>query len=108
MADSFCWRAEDGDAGARLDAYITARTELTRSRVAALIEEGQALVNGRAAGKAGVRLRAGDEVRLCVPEARETSVEAQDIDLRVLYELSLIHICSSRPGGWWSCRLSGK
>ncbi len=86
MADSFCWRAEDGDAGARLDAYITARTELTRSRVAALIEEGQALVNGRAAGKAGVRLRAGDEVRLCVPEARETSVEAQDIDLRVLYE----------------------
>ena len=58
MADSFCWRAEDGDAGARLDAYITARTELTRSRVAALIEEGQALVNGRAAGKAGVRLRA--------------------------------------------------
>ena len=54
--------------------------------MAALIEEGQALVNGRAAGKAGVRLRAGDEVRLCVPEARETSVEAQDIDLRVLYE----------------------
>ena len=86
MADERCWRVEEDGAGARLDAYITERTELTRSRVAALIEEGQALVNGRAAGKAGLRLRAGDEVRLCVPEAREAGVEAQNIDLRVVYE----------------------
>ena len=86
MTDGFCWRVEEEGAGARLDAYITARTELTRSRVAALVEEGQALVNGRAAGKAGLRLRAGDEVRLCVPEAREAGVEAQNIDLRVVYE----------------------
>ncbi len=33
-----------------------------------------------------MRLRAGDEVRLCVPEAREAGVEAQNIDLRVVYE----------------------
>ena len=108
MADEFCWRVEDG--GARLDAYITERTELTRSRVAALIEEGQALVNGRAAGKAGLRLRAGDEVRLCVPEARETGVEAQNIDLRVVYEDSdlavvfkpsgmVVHPAAGNPDG---------
>ena len=54
--------------------------------MASLISEGQALVNGAAAGKAGVRLRAGDEVSLTVPEARDTAVEAQDIDLRILYE----------------------
>ena len=108
MADERCWRVEDG--GARLDAYITERTELTRSRVAALIEEGQALVNGRAAGKAGLRLRAGDEVRLCVPEARETGVEAQNIDLRVVYEDSdlavvfkpsgmVVHPAAGNPDG---------
>ena len=108
MADERCWRVEED--GARLDAYITERTELTRSRVAALIEEGQAFINGRAAGKAGVRLRAGDEVRLCVPEARETGVEAQDIDLRVVYEDSdlavvfkpsgmVVHPAAGNPDG---------
>ena len=110
MADERCWRVEEDGAGARLDAYITERTELTRSRVAALIEEGQALVNGRAAGKAGLRLRAGDEVRLCVPEARETGVEAQNIDLRVVYEDSdlavvfkpsgmVVHPAAGNPDG---------
>ena len=110
MADERCWRVEEDGAGARLDAYITERTELTRSRVAALIEEGQALVNGRAAGKAGLRLRAGDEVRLCVPEAREAGVEAQNIDLRVVYEDSdlavvfkpsgmVVHPAAGNPDG---------
>ena len=86
MAENLCWHVEPGEAGERLDAYITARTELTRSRVGNLIGEGQALVNGAAAGKAGLRLRAGDEVRLEIPEAREPSLDAQDIDLRIVYE----------------------
>ena len=86
MAETLRWTVEAEAAGERLDAYITARTELTRSRVAALIEDGQATVNGAAAGKAGVRLRARDEVCLTVPEAREAAVEAQNIDLRVIYE----------------------
>src|SRR5699024_7904856 len=98
VADGFCWRVEEEGAGARLDAYITERTELTRSRVAALIEEGQALVNGRAAGKAGLRLRAGDEVRLCVPEAREAGVEAQNLDLRLVYEDRDLAVVS-KPSG---------
>ncbi|HIS03647.1 MAG TPA: RluA family pseudouridine synthase [Candidatus Pullichristensenella avicola] len=86
MAEILSWRVAPEDAGQRLDAYITARAEITRSRVGRLIEEGQCALNGAAATKAGARLRAGDEVRLSVPEAREATVEAQDIALRILYE----------------------
>ncbi len=86
MCETLSWQVEPGQAGERLDAYITARTELTRSRVANLIEEGLCTVNGTAAGKAGVRLRTGDAVRLEIPEAREASLEAQDIALNVVYE----------------------
>ena len=46
MCETLSWQVEPGQAGERLDAYITARTELTRSRVANLIEEGLCTVNG--------------------------------------------------------------
>ena len=67
MADALFWAVEPEAAGERLDAYIAARAELTRSRVGNLIGEGRAFVNDAAAPKAGLRLRAGDRVRLEVP-----------------------------------------
>lgn len=86
MAEQFDWTAEPEAAGERLDSYIAARTHLTRSRVSALIDAGEALVNGAAAAKAGVRLRPGDAVSLRVPDVRPAAVQAQDIPVRILYQ----------------------
>lgn len=79
-------KVEAQDAGARLDQFLAGRTELTRSRVLQLIEQGCVRVDGAASGKAGLKLRAGQEVEMEVPSAKPAQVEAQDIPLSVLYQ----------------------
>ena len=77
---------ESGDAGARLDVYLAARSGLTRSRVEKLIRDGCVAVDGAAPAKAGQPLRAGAEVALSLPPVRETGLEAQDLPIDVVYE----------------------
>ena len=79
-------KVEAQDAGARLDQFLAGRTELTRSRVLQLIEQGCVRVDGAASGKAGLKLRAGQEVEMEVPSAKPAQVEAQDIPLSILYQ----------------------
>lgn len=79
-------KVEAQDAGARLDQFLAGRTELTRSRVLQLIEQGCVRVDGAASGKAGLKLRAGQEVEMEVPSAKPAQVEAQDIPLLILYQ----------------------
>ncbi len=86
MADLFSWTVAPEEKDKRLDAYITARGEWTRSRVAALIGEGHVLLNGAPPAKAGVKLRAGDFVELAVPAPAPATVEAEDIPLEIVYE----------------------
>lgn len=76
---------DDKDAGGRLDVVIAARCGLSRSRAAALVRDGHAVVNG-AAAKPGQRLREGDAVRVEVPEPEPIAAAAQDIPLDIVYE----------------------
>ena len=77
---------ETGDAGKRLDTYLSEKYDITRSRAGTLIKEGRAAVNGASVTKAGYALRAGDEVNLDIPSPEPTDVVAQDIPLRIVYE----------------------
>ena len=77
---------ETGDAGKRLDTYLSEKYDITRSRAGTLIKEGRAVVNGASVTKAGYALRAGDEVNLDIPSPEPTDVVAQDIPLRIVYE----------------------
>jgi len=72
--------------GVRLDVFLSSNAELTRSRIASLVKDGLALVNGRPALKAGYALKTGDEVVLTVPEPEPTDIVAQDIPLEVVYQ----------------------
>ena len=72
--------------GQRLDVFIAAMADITRSRAGSLIDEGYALVNGKKVTKAGCKLKNGDEVSFEIPEAAPASVEAQEIDLNILYQ----------------------
>lgn len=74
------------EAGLRIDKYLSGQMEqLSRSYLQRLLEEEQILVNGTAV-KANYRLRAGDEIRLLIPESREPEIEAEEIPLDILYE----------------------
>jgi 23S rRNA pseudouridine1911/1915/1917 synthase len=74
------------EAGKRLDQILAGRLEeMTRSYLQKLISEGAVTVNDRKV-KASARPVMGDCVAVCIPEAEELSVEAEDIPLDILYE----------------------
>ena len=70
----------------RLDLYLsTYLPELSRSRIQQLIREGAALVDERSV-RPSYRVRAGDSVRLDLPEPRSLEVEAEAIPLTIVHE----------------------
>ena len=73
----------DGD---RLDVTLSRDGELTRSRAAALIREGQVQVNGKAETKPSFKAEAGARIRVELPEARPAKAEAEDLPLSILYQ----------------------
>ncbi len=73
-------------AGTRLDLFLaSACSDLSRSRVQKLIEEGAVRLSGAAAKRSHV-VRAGDEVEVEVPEPRTPILAPEAIPLSILYE----------------------
>ena len=72
--------------GRRLDVLLSEQTGLSRSRVAALMEEGRCTAGGKTCLKAGTKVQEGQEVLLTVPAPREAVPQAEDLPLEVLYE----------------------
>ncbi len=72
--------------GRRLDVLLSEETGLSRSRVAALMEEGLCVSVGKEIRKAGTKLPEGQEIILTVPAPREAAPQAEDIPLEILYE----------------------
>ena len=69
----------------RLDAYIAAVSDLSRSAAARLIESGSVTVNGRLAEKKRI-LSEDDVVEITLPEPEECEAQPEDIPLDVVYE----------------------
>jgi 23S rRNA pseudouridine1911/1915/1917 synthase len=77
--------AADG-AGARLDAWLAARlTDVSRSRVVQLIEQGRVLVDGRPARKSR-RLEGDEVVEVEVPPPEPSQLTAEPIALNIVYQ----------------------
>lgn len=85
MRDKRTLAAGEGDVGTRLDAFVSASGELTRSAAARLIEEGAITVDGRAVAK-NYKLRPGDTVDILLPEPVPTEAQPEDIPLDVVFE----------------------
>ena len=77
--------ANKDEAGMRLDAYIAAVSDLSRSAAARLIEAGSVTVNGRLAEKKRA-IAEGDVVEITLPEPEECEAQPEDIPLDVVYE----------------------
>ena len=72
-------------AGQRLDSFLAAALEISRSAAARLIEEGGVTASGKALAK-NYRMAGGEDLTVEIPEPEETEVTAQDIPLDVVYE----------------------
>ena len=86
------------DAGKRIDAYLCTYTEISRSRIAALMLEGALLVNGKAQSKPSFRVEAGQQLELAVPQAKPVEIKAQNIPLDILYQDSDV-VVVNKPCG---------
>jgi 23S rRNA pseudouridine1911/1915/1917 synthase len=85
-------------AGTRLDLFLVAVcSDLTRSRIQKLIEEGAVRGGGSPAKRAHV-VRAGEAVEVEVPEPRPIEVLAEDIPLSILYEDGHLLAIDKPPG----------
>lgn len=72
--------------GRRLDVLLAEQSGLTRSRIAALMEEGQVTADGQVIIKAGHKAKPGQAIILTVPAPKPAVPQAQDIPLTILYE----------------------
>ena len=85
-------------ANVRLDAYISSKeTNLSRTNIQRLIEEGNILVNGQKK-KISYKVQTGDNIEINIPEAKETSIKAENIPVEVVYEDNDI-IVVNKPKG---------
>jgi 23S rRNA pseudouridine1911/1915/1917 synthase len=76
----------EGDAGARLDAYLAIKIDgWSRARLQRLIEAGDVLVNGKQA-KASYKVSAGDEVEVELTPAPASNFTPENIPLEIVYE----------------------
>ncbi len=82
----------------RLDQYIAQnKSDLSRTMIKKLIEEKLITVNGKNV-KTSYTVQVGDIIKIVVPEAKETKLEAQDIPLSIVYEDNDI-IVVNKPKG---------
>ena len=69
----------------RADVFCASSADISRSRAASLIEEGNVTVNGKVITKKA-KLQKGDVIEITLPEPREYEVSAEDIPLDIVYE----------------------
>lgn len=85
-------------AGSRLDLFLaSACSDLSRSRIQKLIEEGAARLGGQAVKRSHV-VRPGDTIELEVPEPEPVAIEPEAIPLSVLYEDGDLLAIDKPPG----------
>lgn len=86
------------DAGIRIDRYLSDQCrEVSRSYLQKLLKEAMVLVDGKPV-KSNYKVNADDEIQLSVPEAVEPEIEAEEMDLDILYEDKDIIIINKPKG----------
>ena len=82
----------------RLDAYIAKmKSDISRTMIQKLIEEGNILVNGKSK-KISYKVQIGDEIELNIPEAKEIELKAENIPVEVVYEDNDIVVVNKPKG----------
>lgn len=80
------WVIGDGEAGGRLDQFLTERTDLNRSEVQNWIRKGAVTLGSGKAPKANSRLNPGETVDFAYEEEKELELVPENLPLHILYE----------------------
>ncbi len=74
-----------GDAQERIDVFVSVSADVTRSRAATLISDGNVSVNGKTVNK-NYKLKNGDSVVCRIPDPVALTAKAENIPLDIVYE----------------------
>jgi len=96
----YSFLVEDGENGLRLDSYIALQEEVEQSRsyISTIISNGRVTIDGIAAAKPSTRVRAGQEIRMEVPDAEPVDLLPEDIELDVVFEDEHLIVINKQPG----------
>lgn len=95
--DSILITAEEADA-VRVDKALSGRLpDMSRSRIAKLIDGGHVTINGRPAVRSAV-IKAGDSIEIILPPPVSLEAEPENIPLDIVYEDSAV-IVVNKPQG---------
>ena len=83
--------------GIRLDVFLTQKTNLTRSFLKTMNDEGLILINGKQQ-KSGVKLKIGDVVEVEEKQVEQISIEPENIPLDIVYEDSDLLVINKQVG----------
>jgi 23S rRNA pseudouridine1911/1915/1917 synthase len=85
------------EAGERLDSWLAARMDISRSRAAQLIEEGRVTLNG-AIPKKRDRPSPGDRVEVRIPPPQPSHLAGEDIPLTIVHQDDDLLVIDKPPG----------
>jgi len=97
--------------GIRLDKFLLDNfAEYTRSHIKNMIDKGVVSLNGKAISKAGILIKAGDNIEVEFVEPQKVSTEAEEVEFDIVYEDEdlavinkpqglVVHPCTSTKSG---------
>ncbi|CCJ33399.1 RluA family pseudouridine synthase [Caloramator australicus] len=86
MAEIRTFLVESNDVGKRIDVFLSEKIEdMSRSRIQKLIEDNKIKVNAKEI-KSNYKIKNGDEITVEVPKPVMLQIQAEDIDIDILYE----------------------
>ena len=80
---TFDFIAETGDI--RIDVYLSQKSDISRSRIKKLCDDGFCLINGKTV-KSNKILKTGDKIELTVPEEKNLDIAPENIPIEVIYQ----------------------
>ena len=92
--------------GTRVDKFLSsALTELSRTRLKSLIEEGQVTLGGVKLTNPSHRVKSGDELKIEVPVPRPPLPKGQAIALNIEFEDDDLIVLEKRPEKYFLTKL---
>ncbi len=81
----------------RIDKYVSENTEMTRSSVQRMIENGNILVNGKKV-KDSYKVALGDKIEITPEEVKDSHLSPENIPLDIVYEDKDILVINKQKG----------
>lgn len=98
MDSTISYICTDEDQGLRADACLVRHCELSRSRIAALIQDGMLSIDGIKEPRPAAKVESGQTLLLRIPAVVDVGLVAQDIPIDILYQDSDI-VVVNKPCG---------